>query len=171
MESALRSAYDAVAKEFTRFFKLLLPGGRAELKVTDPEDMLNTGIEIFARPPGKRPQSLDLLSGGERSLTAGALVFAILRVSPTPFCILDEVDATLDEANVDRFRDALVSLSEQTQFIVITHNRRTLEGANCIYGITMGDDGVSRVISLQLDGDDMTEVAEDTLQPVAAVAL
>ena len=171
MESALRSTYDAVAKEFTRFFKLLLPGGRAELKVKDPEDMLNTGIEIFARPPGKRPQSLDLLSGGERSLTAGALVFAILRVSPTPFCILDEVDATLDEANVDRFRDALESLSEQTQFIVITHNRRTLEGANCIYGITMGDDGVSRVISLQLDGDDMTEVAEDTLQPVAAVAL
>ena len=171
MESALRSTFNAVSKEFTRFFKLLLPGGRAEVKVTDPDDMLNTGIEIFARPPGKRPQSLDLLSGGERSLTASALVFAILRVSPTPFCILDEVDATLDEANVDRFRDALESLSEQTQFIVITHNRRTLEGANCIYGITMGDDGVSRVISLQLDGDDITEVAEDTLQPVAAVAL
>ncbi len=171
MESALQSTFDAVSKEFTRFFKLLLPGGRAELKVTDPEDMLNTGIDIFARPPGKRPQSLDLLSGGERSLTAGALVFAILRVSPTPFCILDEVDATLDEANVDRFRDALESLREQTQFIVITHNRRTLEGANCIYGITMGDDGVSRVISLHLDGDDMTEVAEDTLQPVAEVAL
>lgn len=171
MESALRSTFEAVSKEFPRFFKLLLPGGRAEVKVTDPDDMLNTGIEIFARPPGKRPQSLDLLSGGERSLTASALVFAILRVSPTPFCILDEVDATLDEANVDRFRDALESLSEQTQFIVITHNRRTLEGANCIYGITMGDDGVSRVISLQLDGDDITEVAEDTLQPAAAVAL
>lgn len=171
MESALRSTFDAVSKEFSRFFELLLPGGRAQVKVIDPDDMLNTGIEIFARPPGKRPQSLDLLSGGERSLTASALVFAILRVSPTPFCILDEVDATLDEANVDRFRDALESLSEHTQFIVITHNRRTLEGANCIYGITMGDDGVSRVISLQLDGDDITEVAEDTLQPAVAVAL
>ncbi len=171
MESAMRSTFDAVSKEFSRFFKLLLPGGRAQVKVTDPDDMLNTGIEIFARPPGKRPQSLDLLSGGERSLTASALVFAILRVSPTPFCILDEVDATLDESNVDRFRAALDSLSGQTQFIVITHNRRTLEGANSIYGITMGDDGVSRVISLQLDGDDMTEVGEDTLQPAAAVAL
>ena len=171
METALRSTFDAVSQEFTRYFKLLLPGGRAEVRVTDPDDMLNTGIEIFARPPGKRPQSLDLLSGGERSLTASALVFAILRVSPTPFCILDEVDATLDEANVDRFRDALESLSEQTQFIVITHNRRTLEGANAIYGITMGDDGVSRVISLQLDGDDVTEIAEEPLQPAAAVAL
>ena len=171
MESALRNTFDAVSKEFTRFFKLLLPGGRAEVRVTDPNDMLNTGIEIFARPPGKRPQNLDLLSGGERSLTASALVFAILRVSPTPFCILDEVDATLDEANVDRFRDALESLSEQTQFIVITHNRRTLEGANAIYGITMGDDGVSRVISLQLDGDEITEIAEESLQPAAAVVL
>ena len=171
MESALRSTFDAVSKEFTRYFKLLLPGGRAEVRVTDPDDILNTGIEIFARPPGKRPQSLDLLSGGERSLTASALVFAILRVSPTPFCILDEVDATLDEANVDRFRDALESLSEQTQFIVITHNRRTLEGANAIYGITMGDDGVSRVISLQLDGDEIAEVAEEPLQPAAAVTL
>ena len=171
MESTLRSTFDAVSKEFTRYFKLLLPGGRAEVRVTDPDDILNTGIEIFARPPGKRPQSLDLLSGGERSLTASALVFAILRVSPTPFCILDEVDATLDEANVDRFRDALESLSEQTQFIVITHNRRTLEGANAIYGITMGDDGVSRVISLQLDGDEIAEVAEEPLQPAAAVTL
>ena len=171
MESALLRTFDAVASEFVHFFKLLLRGGSAQLSITDPADILNTGIEILARPPGKRPQNLDLLSGGERSLTACALVFAILRVSPTPFCVLDEVDATLDEANVDRLRVALDSLSGQTQFILITHNRRTLEGANSIYGITMGDDGVSRVISLQLEGDEMKEVSDGTLKPVAAIAL
>ncbi|MCB0151837.1 MAG: AAA family ATPase, partial [Caldilineaceae bacterium] len=111
----------------------------------------------IARPPGKRPQSLALLSGGERSLAACALIFAILHVSPTPFCVLDEVDAALDEANVDRFRTTVEELSQDTQFIIVTHNRRTLEGANTIYGITMGNDGVSRVISLRLDGDRMVK--------------
>ncbi len=159
MERELRRTFDAVSSEFAHFFRLLLQGGTAQLSITDPDDILNTGIEIVARPPGKRPQSLELLSGGERSLTACALVFAILRVSPTPFCVLDEVDATLDEANVDRFRVALETLSSHTQFILITHNRRTLEGANSIYGITMGDDGVSRVISLRLDGDQMVETS------------
>ena len=120
----------------------------------------------MARPPGKRPQSLDLLSGGERSLTACALIFAILRVSPTPFCILDEVDAALDEANVDRFREVVEELGVNTQFILITHNRRTLEASNTIYGITMGDDGVSRVISLRLEGDEMVEVEKGS--PVQA---
>ncbi|RME65734.1 MAG: chromosome segregation protein SMC, partial [Caldilineae bacterium] len=154
METELRRTFDAVAVEFVRFFRLLFNGGTAQLVMTDPEDVINTGVEIIARPPGKRPQSLELLSGGERSLTASALIFAILRVSPTPFCILDEVDAALDEANVDRFRAVLEGLGDHTQFIVITHNRRTLETANTIYGITMGDDGVSRVISLRLDGDE-----------------
>lgn len=153
MEGDLRRTFDAVAAEFLKFFKLLLQGGTAQLTVTHPDDILNTGIEISARPPGKRTQNLDLLSGGERSLTACALVFAILRVSPTPFCVLDEVDATLDEANVDRLRAAMEELQDQTQFIIITHNRRTLEIANSIYGITMGDDGVSKVISLKLEGD------------------
>ena len=96
-----------------------------------------------------------MLSGGERSLAACALIFSILRVSPTPFCVLDEVDAALDETNVDRFREALQELSSGTQFIIITHNRRTLEGTNAIYGITMGSDGTSRVISLRLDGERM----------------
>ena len=171
MERALRRAFDAISAEFAQFFKLLLQGGTAQLSITDPGDILNTGIEIFARPPGKRPQSLDLLSGGERSLTACALVFAILRVSPTPFCVLDEVDATLDEANADRLRAALESLSDQTQFIVITHNRRTLEGANSIYGITMGDDGVSRVISLQLEGAEMSEVSDGVEGKATVIAL
>jgi chromosome segregation protein len=107
----------------------------------------------MARPPGKRQQTLALLSGGERALTAVALIFAILSVSPPPFCILDEVDATLDEANVRRFRKALVTLSEKTQFIVITHNRGTIQAANTIYGVSMGDDSVSQVVSLQFEGD------------------
>ena len=153
MAVAFDSTFQAVDKEFVEFFKILFNGGTAKLSLTEPDDLTNTGIEIVARPPGKRPQSLALLSGGERSMTALALIFAILRVSPTPFCILDEVDAALDEANVDRFRDALRSLSGETQFILITHNRRTLETADTIYGITMGGDGVSKVISLRLDGD------------------
>ncbi len=158
MEAELRRTFDAVSVEFVHFFALLFRGGSAQISLTSPEDIINTGVEIVARPPGKRPQSLDLLSGGERSLTACALIFAILRVSPTPFCILDEVDAALDEANVDRFREVVEELGGHTQFILITHNRRTLEASNTIYGITMGDDGVSRVISLRLDGDEMVEV-------------
>ena len=171
MEGELRRTFDAVSTEFVSFFKLLLQGGAAQLSMTDPADILNTGVEIFARLPGKRTQSLDLLSGGERSLTACALVFAILRVSPTPFCVLDEVDATLDEANVDRLRSALGLLRARTQFIVITHNRRTLEIANSIYGITMGDDGVSKVISLRLEAESSNSPEENQVKPVTALAM
>ena len=121
------------------------------LLLTEPDDLINTGVDIVARPPGKRLQSLALLSGGERSLTAQALIFALLRISPTPFVIFDEVDAMLDEANVSRFRDALSNLAREIQFIVITHNRRTIEAANTLYGISMGDDSVSRVYSLRID--------------------
>jgi chromosome segregation protein len=153
MKAELRRTFAAVAEEFVHFFRQLFNGGAAKLSLADPDDIANSGIEIVARPPGKRPQSLALLSGGERTLTACALIFAILRVSPTPFCVLDEVDAALDEANVDRFRIALDELSQDTQFILITHNRRTLEGTNAIYGVTMGTDGTSRVISLRLEGD------------------
>jgi chromosome segregation protein len=155
MEVAFERTFKAVAEQFTYFFQKLFKGGTAQLEMTDPNNMTTTGIEITARPPGKRPQSLALLSGGERSLSACALIFAILRISPTPFCVLDEVDAALDEANVDRFRETVEELSEATQFIIITHNRRTLEGANAIYGVTMGNDGVSTVISLRLEGDKM----------------
>ena len=150
---------------------MLLQGGTAQLSMTDPADILNSGVEIFARLPGKRTQSLDLLSGGERSLTACALVFAILRVSPTPFCVLDEVDATLDEANVDRLRSAIDLLRARTQFIVITHNRRTLEIANSIYGITMRDDGVSKVIGLRLEADALQETEDGQFEPETTVAM
>ena len=157
MEAELAKTFAAVSEHFVIYFQKLFNGGTARLVLTEPEDLNNTGVEIVARPPGKRPQSLALLSGGERSLSACALIFAILHVSPTPFCVLDEVDAALDEANVDRFRFVVEELSAETQFILVTHNRRTLEGANAIYGITMGDDGVSQMISLRLEGEKIVE--------------
>ena len=143
--------FEAVDKEFRQIFVRLFGGGAARLGLTDPEDLVNTGIEIEARLPGRREQGLALLSGGERSLTAIALVFALLRVSPTPVCVMDEVDAMLDEANVGRFRDLLAELSRETQFIIITHNRNTVQAADVIYGVTMGRDSASQIISLRLD--------------------
>ncbi len=151
MQAELTVTFNAVSEQFVYFFNTLFNGGTAKLVLMDPDHITASGIEIIARPPGKRPQSLALLSGGERTLAACALIFAILRVSPTPFCVLDEVDAALDEANVDRFRATLDELSGDTQFILITHNRRTLENTNAIYGVTMASDGASRVISLRLD--------------------
>ena len=136
---------------FDARFQQLFGGGYAKLSLTDPSDLAATGIEIIARPPGKKPQALAMLSGGERALTAVALLFAMLEVGRCPFCVLDEVDAALDEANVGRFAEALRGLAEQTQFIVITHNRGTIEAADALYGVTVGDDSVSRVISLRLD--------------------
>jgi chromosome segregation protein len=162
MEAAFAHTFQAVAEQFVYFFQQLFNGGAAELVLTTPAELAGTGIEIIARPPGKRPQSLALLSGGERALAACALIFAILRVSPTPFCVLDEVDAALDEANVDRFRQVVEELSKETQFIIVTHNRRTLEGANTIYGVTMGNEGVSTVISLRLEGDRIVQSGNGT---------
>ncbi|MFL5770188.1 MAG: chromosome segregation protein SMC [Chloroflexota bacterium] len=141
---ALEAAFDAR-------FRHLFGGGYAHLVMTDPDDLSATGIEIVARPPGKKQQALAMLSGGERALTAVALLFAMLEVRPVPFCVLDEVDAALDEANVGRFTSSLRELAAATQFIVITHNRGTIEAADALYGVTVGDDSVSRVISLRLD--------------------
>lgn len=143
--------FDAVDKQFRAMFTRLFGGGSARLSLTDPDNLVETGIEIEARLPGRREQGLALLSGGERSLTAVALVFALIKVSPTPVCVMDEVDAMLDEANVGRFRDLLQELSKDTQFIVITHNRNTVQAADVIYGITMGRDSASQIISLRLD--------------------
>jgi len=143
--------FSAVAEEFKIIFHRLFGGGSAKLMLTDPENLNETGIDIEARLPGKREQGLALLSGGERSLTAIALIFSLLKVSPTPVCVMDEVDAMLDEANVGRFRDLVSELSVDTQFIIITHNRNTVQAANVIYGVTMGRDSVSQIISLKLD--------------------
>lgn len=153
MEADFSKTFEAVANEFKECFTTLFGGGTAKLVLTDPEDLMETGVDIVVRLPGRRQQSLALLSGGERALTAVALIFAILRTSPTPFCILDEVDAMLDEANIGRFRKMLQELADRTQFVVITHNRGTIEAANTIYGVSMGDDSVSKVISLKLEGE------------------
>ena len=125
-------------------------GGEADLILTDPANLLTTGIDIVARPPGKKLQNLRLLSGGERALTVISLLFSILEVRPVPFCILDEVEAALDEANVVRYSNYLKKVSEQTQFIVITHRKGTMEGADVLYGITMQESGVSKLLSVKL---------------------
>jgi chromosome segregation protein len=151
MEREFRKTFEAVAASFRQTFSRLFGGGTARLMLTDPDDLNATGIDIEARLPGRREQGLAMLSGGERSLTACALVFALLQVSPTPFCVLDEVDAMLDESNVVRFGEMLRELSRNTQFIVITHNRQTIQVAEVVYGVTMGADSASRVIGLKLD--------------------
>jgi chromosome segregation protein len=145
------TTFRALEAAFDRQFGLLFSGGFARLSLTDPDDLATSGIEIVARPPGKKAQNLAMLSGGERALTAVALLFAMLEVRPVPFCVLDEVDAALDEANVGRFTESLRELASRTQCIVITHNRGTIEAADALYGVTVGDDSVSRVISLRLE--------------------
>jgi len=153
MEQSFSETFHAIAEEFKSTFTTLFGGGSARLVMTEPENVTQTGVDIIARPPSKKQQGLALLSGGERSLTAAALLFAILKVKPPPFCILDETDAALDEANVGRFREMIDQLSEQTQFVLITHNRGTIEAADTIYGVTMERDSSSRVYSLKLEGD------------------
>lgn len=157
MDTSFRTTFKGIATEFSRIFQMLFNGGVAKLKLQEDEGEI-VGVRIIARPPGKRTSGLGMLSGGERSLTAVALLFAIMHVSPTPFCILDEVDAMLDEANVGRFRSMLRQLSRRTQFIIITHNRGTVEVADAIYGISMGEDGVSQVLSLSLEDLPPSEV-------------
>lgn len=136
---------------FGAMFTQLFGGGSAHLVLTEPNDLTVSGVDIIAQLPNRREQGLGLLSGGERSLTAAALIFALLRVSPPPFCVMDEVDAMLDEANVTRFREALQALSEGSQFIVITHNRGTVQAAQTVYGISMNTDSTSQVISIKPD--------------------
>lgn len=142
--------FNQIRTAFSDIFSRLFEGGQAEVYLLDPDKPLESGIEIAAQPPGKRQQSLTLLSGGERALTAIALLFAILRVKPTPFCILDEIDATLDEANVHRFAELLSEFSKELQLIIVTHRRGTMELADAIYGVTMEEMGVSKLLSLQL---------------------
>ncbi|TDL35069.1 chromosome segregation protein SMC [Jeotgalibacillus sp. S-D1] len=156
MSRRFGETFEQVKVHFAKVFKELFGGGRAELKLTDPKDLLNAGVDIVAQPPGKKLQNLGLLSGGERALTAIALLFAILKVRPVPFCILDEVEAALDEANVHRFSQYLHRFSQQSQFIVITHRKGTMEGADVLYGVTMQESGVSKLVSVRLE--DQAEV-------------
>ncbi|WP_206886173.1 chromosome segregation protein SMC [Alicyclobacillus mali (ex Roth et al. 2021)] len=153
MAERFMETFQQIRAEFGKAFHSLFQGGEADLVLTNPEDPLTTGIEVVAKPPGKKLQNLNLLSGGERALTAMALLFAILRVRPVPFCVLDEVEAALDEANVARFAHELRLLAADTQFIVITHRRGTMEEADALYGVTMPERGVSSLVSVRLSDE------------------
>lgn len=157
MVERLKEAFDKIQKEFSLVFHKMFKGGTGKLVLTDPDNILETGIDIVAEPPGKKLNNIQLLSGGEKTLTAISLLFAILNVYPVPFCILDEVEAALDEANVDTFGKYLVSQKEKSEFILITHKKRTMEYADTLYGITMQEQGVSKVVSVKLEGDQKDE--------------
>ena len=146
-----REAFQQINRNFIEFFQELFGGGRGEMTLLEAEDVLEAGIEIVAQPPGKRLQSILLLSGGEKAMTAIALVMAIFQYRPAPFCLLDEVDAPLDDANVGRFVNKIAQMSEKTQFIVITHNKRTMEAAKALYGVTMQEAGISKVVSVRFE--------------------
>ncbi|MDD2402214.1 MAG: chromosome segregation protein SMC, partial [Clostridia bacterium] len=151
MAQRFKETYIKVNQAFGEVFSQLFGGGKAELMLSEPGNLLETGVEIIAQPPGKKTQNLSLLSGGERALTAIALLMAMLKVRPSPFCVLDEIESHLDEANVDRFADLLRNFSLKTQFIVISHRKGTMEVANVLYGITMEENGISRLVSVKLE--------------------
>jgi chromosome segregation protein len=146
-----REAFEAINRHFGEIFKQLFGGGTAGLSLVDEEDILESGIDVMAQPPGKRLQSVLLLSGGEKAMTAIALLFAIFQYKPSPFCILDEVDAPLDDANIGRFVRMLEGLKEQTQFVLITHSRKTMSIADQLYGVTMEEPGVSKLVSVRFN--------------------
>ena len=151
MKEIFRAQFTLIAHNFSEVFKELFGGGEAYLELVDEENILESGIEIIAKPPGKKLQNMSLLSGGERTLTAISLIFGILKLKPSPFCVLDEIEAALDDANVIRFADYLEKLSSETQFIVITHRKGTMERAHTLYGVTQQERGVSTILSIQLD--------------------
>jgi chromosome segregation protein len=151
--------FEAIHVNFSELFRKLFGGGRAEIILEDPDDVLECGIEIVARPPGKQLQSISLLSGGEKTMTAVALLLAIFKSKPSPFCLLDEVDAALDEANIERFCLLVQEFLKDSQFIIITHSRRTMSIADVIYGITMQEQGVSKKVSVRFDREEEPENA------------
>ena len=151
MKERFLETFNKTRGEFQRIFKELFRGGSADIRMVDPEDLLNTGIEIYAEPPGKKLQNISLLSGGEKTFTAISLLFAILSVRPVPFCLLDEIEAALDEANVNSFGEYLSKFRDKTQFILITHKKKTMEFADTLYGITMKEVGISKLVSVRLE--------------------
>ncbi|MCK5912267.1 MAG: AAA family ATPase, partial [Desulfuromusa sp.] len=146
-----KETFALVNEKFKQIFPRLFSGGQAELRLTDEDDLLETGIDIIAQPPGKRLQNVNLLSGGEKALTAVALIFSLFLIKPTPFCVLDEVDAPLDDANIDRFADIVREMTDQSQFIIITHSKRTMGIVDVMYGVTMQEPGVSKLVSVRIN--------------------
>jgi len=151
--------YNKIRKNFHNMFRRLFGGGQGQLRLSDPNHVLESGIEIYAQPPGKKLENINLLSGGERSMTAVGLLFATYMVKPSPFCLLDEIDAALDEQNVNRFVQVLREFGSSSQFIVITHNKKTVAGAQTLLGITMEESGVSKLISIRLENTGYTGTA------------
>jgi chromosome segregation protein len=160
-----KDAFDAINDHFRGMFKTLFGGGQGEMRLTDEANLNESGIDILASPPGKKLQNIALLSGGEKSLTAMALLMAIFRFTPSPFCILDEVDAPLDEPNIMRLTRLIKEMSATTQFIVITHAKRTMEAAQALYGVTMQEPGVSKLVSVRFEAPPVVVV-----EPVAVMA-
>ena len=144
-----KEMFDLVNEKFKKVFQTLFEGGDASMVLTESEDLLDAGVDIVAQPPGKKLQNLNLLSGGEKALTAISLIFAIFLIKPSPFCLLDEVDAPLDDANVVRFNRLINSLTDNAQFIVITHNKKTMEIGQRLYGVTMEEPGISKMVSVE----------------------
>src|SRR4026209_2000914 len=146
-----KESFDAINEKFEVIFPRLFRGGKARLVLTDENDFLETGVDIIVQPPGKKLQSIMLLSGGEKALTAVSLLFAIFLTKPSPFCFLDEVDAPLDDANIDRFIEMIQEMSAHSQFVLVTHNKKSMQAAEVLYGITMGEPGVSKVVSVRMN--------------------
>ena len=151
MEEQFREQFKVISDNFAETFKEMFGGGEASLKLSNDQDILNCGIDIIVQPPGKTLQNMMLLSGGEKALTAISLLFAILKMKPSPFCILDEIEAALDDANVNRYADYLKNFVDDTQFIVITHRKGTMEAADILYGVTMQEKGISKLVSVKFD--------------------
>ena len=158
--------FEQVRMHFKNIYQTLFRGGDCNLVLTEPENLLETGIEIYAQPPGKKLLNISSMSGGEKTLTALSLLFAFFTHNPAPFCIMDEADAALDEANVERFVNLIKEFSNSTQFIVVTHNKRTMESARRLYGITMEESGVSKVMSVNL-ADRADQAKKEELEAMA----
>ena len=150
MKEQFKEQFALINKNFQEVFRELFGGGNATLKLEDENNILECGIDINVQPPGKKLQNMMLLSGGERAFTAIALLFAILKINPSPFCVLDEIEAALDDVNVYRFADYLKKFSKETQFLVITHRKGTMEAADTVYGVTMEENGISKLLSMKL---------------------
>jgi chromosome segregation protein len=145
------ATFEAVNQKFKEIFATLFGGGRAEMILTDESNLLETGVDIIVQPPGKKLQNVSLLSGGEKALTSVALIFSLFLINPSPFCMMDEVDAPLDDANIGRFNNMIQELAKRFQIILVTHNKRTMEIADTLYGVTMEEPGTSKIVSVKLN--------------------